>query len=771
MYSVMFHRRWAKSRNTTIAHAPVHSPISSMHLMSGYSLLASSIQYGVVSRSFPLTGKVLSGFLDASGTRVGMGIGNPNTEFTPNVSACAIASDGGTARILWGFRNGEVAVMTAPRTMDAGRRTSAELVRCNVNEQHEGAVLDVAWDDGSGAIVFTAGADGRVKVWDAKRVRCVWTSEAKLKGLVPDPCMKVVVSISTGYVVGVLKSGEIVLWTGFDWQALESVSASSICEVLIPCPNLSLDDRNISYEDISHSVSSLHADSHAFYPTILVGYQNDPYFYRLRIAQNNNVDTASFGDAQFGPISTLAPFFSANSGFVLTGDCMGCISVYDWRTPAQSITYASSHIHPVRKFEANEDGAGVTALAWNGVTLITGSARGTTHIWDGLTFEHLRSFASPVPRMRGAHRDGGEREREAVSQILVGPEKEVLLVAVGDRVLAWRAGPVGRNGSGGVRNRHLPEGKVNRRTRERHTAAKYISKFLSLFLIYNLMFLVQLEMQETISESRTLLELQSEHVRRANGREREQLAILENMGLDEAGAVEYVLMLSRDEAVRGGGRYSTTNAEEDRATAVEEGVFEGDFDDVFTHLPPNLEPLGVTSSASSSSSSTRHGASTFHIRGRPIPQVNASKSNQKVQLSPPYRPEVMEAGLFMETDNTPATHLSSDESHFPPITSTNIGTGGDRRAGNGSKVSVLGPFCEGPSSSSSAGSASAWSTPLITSAISRDGSLSPSAGRGSASLPPPRWGPSSSHAAEMDGDLRYAIELSLAEARSRGEDV
>jgi len=54
--------------------------------------LLTSIQYGVVARSLPLTGKVLKGSLDAAGT--GIGIGNPNVEFTPNVCTYTLADDG-----------------------------------------------------------------------------------------------------------------------------------------------------------------------------------------------------------------------------------------------------------------------------------------------------------------------------------------------------------------------------------------------------------------------------------------------------------------------------------------------------------------------------------------------------------------------------------------------------------------------------------------------------------------------------------------------------
>ncbi|KZP20603.1 hypothetical protein FIBSPDRAFT_1022528, partial [Athelia psychrophila] len=124
-------RRWERSHNLTITHTPHHSAVSGMFLMPEVGLLTSSVQFGIVSRSLPLTGKILRGFLDAPGN--GMGIGNPNAEFTPNVSVCALSSDGGTAKIVWAFRNGEVAVMTAGRAMNNGR-AAARLTRCKLED-------------------------------------------------------------------------------------------------------------------------------------------------------------------------------------------------------------------------------------------------------------------------------------------------------------------------------------------------------------------------------------------------------------------------------------------------------------------------------------------------------------------------------------------------------------------------------------------------------------------------------------------------------------
>ena len=58
-------------------------------------------------------------------------------------------------------------------------------------------------------------------------------------------------------------------------------------------------------------------------------------------------------------------------------------------------------------------------------------------------------------------------ENKPVSQILIGPERELLLVSVGDRVMAWKAGPVPKNGrgAGGVRWRN-GIGAAGKRKRE-----------------------------------------------------------------------------------------------------------------------------------------------------------------------------------------------------------------------------------------------------------------------------------------------------------------
>ncbi|KAF7357686.1 hypothetical protein MVEN_00814200 [Mycena venus] len=688
-------QRWERSRNTTTAHIPLHSSVSSMHLMPAHGLISSSLQYGVVSRSLPLTGRILRGYLDAAGSGTGLGIGNPNTEFTPNVSACALGSDGGTAKIVWGFRNGEVAFTAANKAMDAGSRSAAKFSRCTVGDEHQGAVLDVIWD---GASAVTAGGDGRVKIWDPKKAQCVWTSE----GRAPDECIKVASALSKGIVAGAMRSGDIVVWSGLPSDIPDGPIFANL--FTIPSP--------IHGDGASHEITNLFIDNCGPSPALLVTFSDNALFYRFDVNFTTGaIECAKYGDPALGAITSVAPFFTDQPGH------SGCIGIYDWTAPNIPL--------PTYKFEAYEDGASITALAWNAVTLVTGCARGTTKVWDALTLEHLRAFPTPIPRKR-ALVPGAPTENPAVRQILLGLEKEVLLVAVGDRVMAWRAGPVPK---GGFKTRGTPGKK-----KERAVTSKYHQ---------------QLEMHQAIVESRHLLEEESAYVQKAYGREREQRARLETLGLDEVEAVEYILMLSREEAI-----------ERERiaaAAAIDEGVFEGDFDD---DAPPRQHPASPARSVASSPpssapsspprasvpSSPPRASGTEGRSGRPIPR--ALPSNAKIQVSPPFRAEPTEALSSPPTCKAPSAAVA----HFPPI--------GPRGSAAASPAkSSAWSVAASPAKSTK----SAWSTPLQSrSPAASPGTSVPSSGRVSRSI-------SSSFNAsdDMDDDLRLAIELSLAEALSR----
>ncbi|THU88585.1 hypothetical protein K435DRAFT_307343 [Dendrothele bispora CBS 962.96] len=782
-------RRWTRRTNSTIAHAPVHSPISSMHLLPGNSLLCASLQYGIVSRSVVFTGRVIRGFLSPSPSGTGLGIGNPNTEFSPNVTACAIGSEGGTAKIAWGFRSGEVAIMTAARTMETSSRSAAKLIRCTVEEQHDGEILHVAWDN-TGSFIISTGKDGRVKIWEAKKVKCVWSSEY----LVPDACIRAEFSVSKGYVVAAMRSGDLVLWTGLDFSA-PSNSNSIPRGTRITCPaDVHSDDH------ILPTITSIHLDPAG---CILVAYRSLSQFYGIFFEESKEINIVRYYDPSFvgaGSITSLLPCYASNSrsneiSFVLAGDQTGCINVYPYGSKSTDV------VSPIRKFEAHEDGSAVTALSWNGLILVSGAASGTTSVFDAFTLERLKTFPTPVPRQRGGRvptigNVPEDDSNERVQQIILGPEKDVLVVGVGSHVMGFKADPVPRGGKTKAR-----KGMSGKKKDRGTTLTKgYDQHFF----------------KRMVSESISELKQDNERRRRVHGREREQLMNLEQLGLDEVEAVEYVLMLSRDEALqRERGQMASST--------IEEGVFEGDFDDIENagenqeysgssassdlSVPNDSDSLlsgspsisrsvsaaslssspGRMSSPSMSISMSMFSAGTPKSPGQRMsgssPRSSPSSSTQKIQVSPRYvRNEPLEAGFGYDFEVSPRrSYVSSSLSssvgghglggrndvsndaaiavalnrenetteHFPPILNNVNGSSNDRDKG---KVS----------------SKSAWKRPLGSVKLATS-----SNNAWSTALP----GSSQHNRTEgaqhddEDEDLKLAILLSLEDARRRGDVV
>ncbi|KAG1750392.1 uncharacterized protein EDB91DRAFT_1234974 [Suillus paluster] len=690
--------------------------------MSESGLLTSSIQYGVVARSLPLSGKVLKGYLDAAGT--GLGIGNPNVEFTPNVSACSLTSDGGTARAFWGKRNGEVAVTTAARVMDPGR-ASSKLVRCKVEDHHDGIVNEITLDPVVVSRFVSGGADGQVKLWDTKTLVCLWSSNKQLLSLVVDPFLKVSSALADGIIVGVLNSGDILLWTSSQLSD-DFSSPTSFAQHRIMLP---ISKEHPSPQDAiipTPKPTTLRVRRHSqTTAALLIGYSDHPFFYRLVVdLTSGKYETTAFGDPSFGYNSIVEPAFAAqldDCSFILTGDQLGYVGIYDWDIPQ-----TSSVVAPARRFEAQEDGA-VTALAWSSLVLATGSARGTTTVWDALTLEPLRLFSSPVPRAAPGREVGG------VSKILV--EKEFLIIIVGNRVMSWKVGQ--------VHGRDAPH-------KSKHSRAKKnpISKGQQRY-----------DLNKDINESRRELEHEKAYTRHTMGREREQRSTLNMLGLSESEAVEYVLMLSREEEERR--RLSHT---------IDEGVFEGDFEDE-TFLPVTSSsstthgPLSPGSNQSSSSSLYSHRSRAYPRAARPV-------TNEKVQVSPPFVPEPMEAGVTISPLRIPTSlpgsstatrslpdvvrSTSSSYEHFPSISSS--------ISSSTSSLEHVRPAWSTPSRSapSSNGSSSPHiDTPILRSLSSASVDIHDRRFEEELQMP--------LDLDEVDDDLKFAMELSLAEARSRGE--
>ncbi len=247
------------------------------------------------------------------------------------------------------------------------------------------------------------------------------------------------------------------------------------------------------------------------------------------------------------------------------------------------------------------------------------------------------------------------------------------------------------------------------------------------------------ELKQNIADSRHLIEQESKKSRKAHGRVQEHQASLDQLGLSEQEALEYAMMLSREESspnsVVGESSTAPTSGHSQPPTnqelflALEEGVFGCDTEASSdyggsAHSGNDLIPLSASSSTSSSYENDR-------------------------------------ARSASSSDPSPVPSIRSDNIHqFPPIgvSPTPINTPG---LGSNSPPRIT------PGSSQSA-----WNVPLRTPATSPPRVRSiPSAGR---SPREPQYAASPpSHPVSVRGsfdeDLRLALELSLAEARSRGE--
>lgn len=391
--------------------------------MADYGLLSACTDHCVVARSFPFRNEVLKGYLYGTGIPPGLGHHLPATAFLPRISACALASDGTTAKAIWGRQDGSVIIVSHPRTMTR-TQSPAHILTSSVQQEHEGAVLDATWA-ATGNVFVTAGSDGRIKVWAVAPFCCAWTSDMHISGQWIDPISKVAEDLANGLVVAASRSGDLIILSGFDASSLgrRAVLPYDIQKLCVPGRTFLTPVVEPASVPQPMEISALSFQAHS--PTrlsILAYYLNTSQFYRCSVdLLNERVDVKTFGDAGFGTIRCIQPAFSDDPmepSFVLTGTQLGVIGIYDWDTTAQL-----SESHPASRHVDVFSGAQVTSLALNPFVIVAGSSHGGITVLDLLTLETLRSFPAPV--------------KNNVLQIeLVG---DLLVANVGSRVLAWRA--------------------------------------------------------------------------------------------------------------------------------------------------------------------------------------------------------------------------------------------------------------------------------------------------------------------------------------------
>ena len=405
-----------------ISHNPLHSEISVIHIMADYGLLSASTTHCAVRRSFPFTNKVLKGYLYGTGTPPGLGNDLPDTNVLPNISTCILASDGTTAKVIWGRQDGSIVYVSHPRTM-SGTQSPAHIRTSSVQQEHEGAVLDGIWVVDGNAFI-TAGSDGRVKVWTVAPFGCAWTSKRHSLEQGIDAISRVAEDLANGLIVAASRSGDLIIFSGFDSSSLNASDVPhDIRRLCIPARTFSMPDVEPASLTQPMEISALYLQASS--PTrlsILACYLGTPQFYRCFIdLLLKQVDVKTFGNAAYGTIRCIQPAFSNNPtepSFVLVGTQLGSIGIYDWDT-----TSLSSHPYPASRHVDVFPDAPVTSLALNPFVIVAGSSRGTIKVLDLLTLETLRSFRAQV--------NNDIRQIELVGDLLVAN--------VGSRVLVWSA--------------------------------------------------------------------------------------------------------------------------------------------------------------------------------------------------------------------------------------------------------------------------------------------------------------------------------------------
>ncbi|PWN26297.1 WD40 repeat-like protein [Jaminaea rosea] len=909
-------RRWRKSRSPAITSDMRVSNITSIAFSQAHNfMLCTSAAYGIASRADPFKGKVARGFVDAAGVLNGAGIGNPNAEFSPDVTALDAALD--ASRLAWGFRDGTVALTMLTR-QGSNPRGMVRSVRFSLRGAHAGPVNAMAFDlnkpgqeraqkrragldEDVAETLITGGEDGVVKLWTPLRAVPLWSSPIPMGGSSP-AVAKVDWDADRGVIVAGTRDGKIVVWTGVDARALLAISSHAWDDEMSPeLRSSSINDArvelaaqhgNIVRKDIvlpgeAAPINQLFLD--AVGGSILAHKEQEACLFHVGLEDTLNLTillpvgseisagkiTCMRADCTATETPTTAPpsppSVSANTlgpapgsqrnlsigefaerRFVLAGTDDG--KLLAWHLP--SGPSPPSSISPSFALLAHH--TPLTTLDLSPHLVAVGCSDGTIKAFDSLTGQLIRTWNDrtatrhPARMLAAGELTQDEAARFFVRQIVVSEES--LVAAVGPHVLAWRAEQgvgaskrraEGRDrGSAAALSTPSPNGAgpgtpggASRSSRSSGTGLPPLSKYAQMR-----------EIKNELAESSSLLAAEREKRSAAYERLRFARGPAETGGLTEQEALEYAMMLSRDEeearqagtaqegsqlselarirkeevelqqaleqielAEAGTGVgdescFSSSQVSSSRVSVNEEEEQDDDGDDDAYHTrryehAPSSSPLP---SPALSASSPR-AWNIFHTNGA-APSASPSTSRwgdatkvRTVQVPRSARSSSFGFGAAGGSSTPggppPPSSLQSPE-QWPSMLSLSVSP--NNRQGSSSHVgsplrldaspspsrpgSVSGQDNKGKAPVNGGGyfAARATGTPSSPPSISCSGSAwtGPKAGGAWASGTTPAWRRSPSvsasavtasrtRATEQDEELRFAIELSLAEERSR----
>ncbi|GAC71495.1 cdc4 and related F-box and WD-40 proteins [Moesziomyces antarcticus T-34] len=664
-------RRWRKSRTPTVLSTPRVDIIKKISLSKQHRLLISATDtYGVASRSNPWTGKVTKGYLDAEGTANGAGNGNPNVEFSPNVTTLNTSSD--ASHIYWGFRSGEVGMTTMAR-QGTNPRGAIKSIRFTPRACHAGPVSAIAIpfaSDSDGAhgpgrsperlrqaiaslgdvasTFVTAGFDGTVRMWTSNRSWPLWIASSATKPATIDgvatttpaaaPICALAYDAKAGIVAAGNTAGRLFVWTNIDVAGLLRIppEASDPEHLRNGNPEPHTLKANQEFSRLSDAVrrtvidvpvgpssevavSSIFIDasppstakgmedvSEAHEAQVLVHHSGARVLLRHRIPRDasRDIETTVLGAAVMDEITAIRPDFEprlpkrdvrsstaqspatsvyaspvlsaarpemavpslnsvaptlvlgpspfdtyAGSGqyaerkYVCVGTKSGSLFLFDWQSTGTILDETTQQewqgqsptrfrgqrqLLPSIGWEAHH--TTISALELTPLHIFVGASDGTIKVFDSLAGDLIRTINDrtatrhPARMLAAGEMTASEAARFRVTQIIA--DNDCLVASIGHQVLAFRAEPVLSKRAAAAANAAAKKGG-----RPRVGESKYAT---------------QVELKRDVRESKAELEAEHEERQAEYSKIRSRQGF-ELDGLSEQEALEYALMLSRDQ--------------------------------------------------------------------------------------------------------------------------------------------------------------------------------------------------------------------------------
>ncbi|PVF96794.1 hypothetical protein CPB86DRAFT_708269 [Serendipita vermifera] len=751
---------WTQSDTRYIAHQPLLIPVPNIHMLQDEEhLMVAPEHFSWIFRTQPAKGKVLKGTFQPTLQNQA----HPLNDWNPP-SAGTMTSEGSLAKMAWGSQAGGVMVKAATKAIEPHANRRALACRSGMDDGHDGWINHIAWatNTGPAQYLITAGEDGRVKIWNAENAALVWTSRRPDNGA---PFVRAAFDQTSRTAVALTETGEVFAWSPIPLQSADVNTEPRTLNGRLPSEDL--------MRRMYNPTTTLLFDYSSSKPCVFVHANEDINMWRFGLDFDKESFEMTRVENSLGHVTASylhQPSRTYETPILMTGTSLCQLSLYSLGPDSihQVVEKQDGNIQcmsPNITFTTHEDGA-ITSLATNNIVLLVGTARGIISVWDMVTLRTVRTI------------DASELVKGGPGAIKIICKMEQMVASVGRSVVHWKTGMLPTKG-----HKMAKKGKsIMPRTRSR--ADDY---------------------HKAILDSQAELEMTSKRPRPGVSNEHEQRVALETLGLDEVGAVEYALMVSYEEALQADAERlaheEVTSVADDDSAATESVLSASD-------SPPNT----VRSSRSNHSVREEYMPSS-PWKTTSLSRLSPPSSTGKVQVSPPYRPEALMVGPSSPINSPIADYVRSshaslhgsskasngsasgseknvalEKEDFPRISPTGTPKGHSRSSTRHSKATSPSPRLLNSSTSTvkppvqpRPKPATAWSTIVKSStpspALSEAASPSISAKIGSwarqaSSRPEPsrrQATGSSSLLSDEEAQLQFVLELSLAEAMSRGD--